>query len=104
VEKYELAEAGRYYVDRSENSYGRVRLKSGYTWPTHRGFASLIIEFKVGYGDAASDVPDGLKQALLQLVAHFYTERETAFVNYLSTRNIPVAMRSLFWGFKIMRI
>jgi uncharacterized phiE125 gp8 family phage protein len=91
-------------VDASQNSYGRVTPKIGYNWPYHRGFASFIIEFKVGYGNAASDVPDGLKQALLQLVAHFYTERETAFVNYLSTRNIPVAMRALFWGFKILRI
>lgn len=96
VEKYELAEAGRYYVDRSQNSYGRVRLKSGRTWPTHRGFASLIIEFNVGYGDAASDVPDALRQGILKLVAHLYTERETV--------NMPPGMRALFWNFKILRI
>lgn len=96
VEKGELVEAGRYHVDTAQNSYGRVKLRSGYTWPTHRGFASFIVEFNVGYGDAASDVPDGLKQAILKLVAHLYTERETV--------NIPPGMRALFWNFKILRI
>lgn len=64
-----------YDVDASENSPGRVRLKSGYLWPYHRGFASFIIEFKAGYGDGATDVPEALKQGLFVLIGHMYENR-----------------------------
>ncbi|MBA7465170.1 hypothetical protein ES707_00332 [subsurface metagenome] len=64
-----------YDIDDSENSPGRVKLRSGCTWPSHRGFASFIIEFKAGYGDAATDVPEALQQALFVLIGHMYENR-----------------------------
>lgn len=96
AEKYELVEIARYNVDLSENSPGRVKLRSGRAWPTHRDFASFIVEFKAGYGDAATDVPDALKQAILQLLSHLYENREA--------EEIPKGLKALFWAFKIMRI
>jgi len=96
VEKYALASKARYDVDASENSYGRVKLKSGSTWPTHRRFDSFIISFTCGYGDAAADIPETLKQAVLQLIAHLYENRESI--------DIPAGVKILLWAFKIMRI
>lgn len=96
VEKYELVEIARYNVDISENSPGRVKLQSGRAWPTHRNFASFVIEFKAGYGDAATDVPAALKQAVLQLLSHLYENREA--------EEIPKGLKALFWPFKILRI
>jgi len=96
VEKYELVAKGRYNVDLSQNSPGRVKLRTGYNWPIHRDFASFIVEFKGGYGDAATDVPDALKQAILQLLSHLYENREA--------EEIPKGLKALFWPFKIMRI
>ena len=64
-----------YDVDKAENSPGRVKLKSGCCWPTHRGFASFIVEFKAGYGDAATDVPEALKQGFFVLIGHLYENR-----------------------------
>jgi len=75
VEKYWLVNKASYSIDLSENSPGRVKLRDGCTWPDHRGFASFIIEFKGGYGDAATDVPEALKQALFVLIAHMYENR-----------------------------
>lgn len=85
-----------YDVDWSENSPGRVKLKSWCSWPTHRGFASFIIEFKAGYGDAATDVPEALKQGILQLLSHLYENREA--------EEIPKGIKALFWPFKILKI
>lgn len=85
-----------YDVDASENSPGRVKLKSGYAWPTHRGFASFIIEFKAGYGDAGADVPEALKQGILQLLLHLYENR--------GAEEIPKGLKALFWPFKILSI
>ena len=96
VEKYKLVGIDRYRVDTSENSYGRVSLKIGSNWPTHRNFASFIVEFKVGYGDEAADVPDGLKQAILQLIASLYENREVS--------DISGEVKFLLWPFKILRI
>ena len=96
VEKYELVESSRYNIDASENSYGRVKLRSGCCWPAHRGFASFIVEFKAGYGDAAIDVPARFKQVILQLVAHFHENR--------GATGIPKEIQTLLWSLKIHRI
>jgi len=91
-----VVDASKYDVDKAQNSYGRVRLRSGSSWPAHRGFASFIVEFKAGYGNAAADVPEALKQAILQLIAHLYENRESV--------EVPAGVKILLWAFKIMRI
>jgi uncharacterized phiE125 gp8 family phage protein len=62
-----------YMVDLGQGSNGRVQLKSGCSWPQHRGFASFIVTFKCGY---AEGVPSALKEAVLKLVALFYENRD----------------------------
>lgn len=64
----------------------RVRTRS--TWPSHRGFASWITTFKVGYYDlpavnpegsyeaARAAVPEVIRRAVIQLVGHLYENRE----------------------------
>lgn len=96
VEKYTPAAASLYYVDTSEDSPGRVKLKSGCVWPTHRNFASFIVEFKAGYGDTAAEVPDKLKQGILQLIGYLYKNREAA--------EIPKEIKAMFSTYKIWRI
>ncbi|MBL8584236.1 MAG: phage head-tail connector protein [Rhizobiaceae bacterium] len=40
-----------------------------------RAMNGIEIDFAAGYGEAGTDVPDGLKRALLMLVAHWYEFR-----------------------------
>jgi uncharacterized phiE125 gp8 family phage protein len=40
-----------------------------------RHFGGIELEVEVGYGDAASDVPEALRQAIRVLVAHWYENR-----------------------------
>ncbi|UCD58645.1 MAG: phage head-tail connector protein [Candidatus Hydrogenedentota bacterium] len=89
-----------YDVDLAQNSPGRVKLKSGCCWPTHRGFASFIIEFKAGYGDAATDVPEALKQGLFVLMGHMYENRGSEGVVKARVHALDEA-RILFAPFKI---
>lgn len=91
-----LVDNTTYIVDPSQNSRGRVKVKSGLGWPSHREFASFRIEFKAGYGDAATDVPQALKQKLLQMIAYLYDNRG------LEEEEISEKTRKLFWSFKIM--
>lgn len=55
-----------------------VQLGVGQTWPSayYRDDA-VTIQFVAGYGDAASAVPQGLRHAILTLVAHWFETRET---------------------------
>jgi len=96
VEKYILIDKSKYNVDTSEGNPGRVKLKSGGSWPAHRNFASFIIEFKGGYGDAATYVPEALRQAIQQLIGFLYENRESD--------KIPDGIKQLLWPYKILRI
>jgi len=96
VEKYTLVSAAKYNVDPAVDSPGRVKLRSGCVWPTHRNFASFIIEFKAGYGDTAADVPDKLRQGILQLIGHLHENREAA--------GIPTEIKAMLTAYKIWRI
>jgi len=52
--------------------------KTGKAWPTTQTRDDAIkIEYVIGYGNAASDVPQTVRHALLMLVAHWYENRET---------------------------
>jgi len=103
VEKYSLVSKEKYLVDISQNSPGRVKLRSGYTWPTHRGFASFLIEFNVGFGDTATDIPGTLKQGMQQLVAYLYENRGAEKVTTFYPP-IPESIKAMFWPYKILRI
>lgn len=67
-------DAANYYVATSQN---RIYRRIGQTWPVvARSAEGIEIIYKAGYGVAASDVPDPIKQGLKQLIAHLYANRE----------------------------
>jgi uncharacterized phiE125 gp8 family phage protein len=78
---------------------GRVRLRSGCSWPDHRGFASFIITAKAGYGDAAANVPSALKQAALIALAILYESR-----GEMDEAKISKAISGLCWPYKVFRL
>ena len=86
----------KYIVELGYDSPGRVMLKSGQTWSIHRGFASFIVEFIAGYGDQASDVPEIIRQAILQLTAYFYENRGVEKVIPFQVRNLINPYR-VYW-------
>jgi uncharacterized phiE125 gp8 family phage protein len=56
-------------------------------------YNSFIIEFTAGYGDAATDVPATIKQAMLLIIGHWYEHREDVADKPLT--QIPVAAAAL---------
>lgn len=84
-----------YWVDASRDSRGRVKLRDGCVWPDHRYFASFAIQFKGGYGDTASTVPLGIRQALLEAVAFFYDNR--------GGEPLPAGLVAAFTPFKVWK-
>lgn len=57
----------------------RLALNLDSTWPTDlRPRAGVKVTYVTGYGDDGSDVPQALKQAILEMVAYWYENRGDA--------------------------
>lgn len=68
---------------------GRVELGYGEDWPDiYPVRAPIVIRAVVGYGDAAEDVPEEIKQAMLLLIGH-WLENEEATIPAISLTEIP---------------
>lgn len=65
-----------YTVDIYRNP-GRIIPARNKTWPSTYGHINdVIVTYKAGYGDAATNVPGPLKQACKMIIAHLYEHRE----------------------------
>ena len=80
---------------------GRVRPVSGADYPSDvRGYTDDIeITFVSGDGDAASDVPGGIKAAINLLAAHWFEHRESVALGTIST-TLPQSLDSLIWQYR----
>ena len=87
-------DTGDYFVD-TKSEPGRVSLAYSKSWPTTtlRPINGVCVEFEAGYGDAATDVPYRVKQAMLLLIGHLYEHREQSTEKALS--EIPFGVKAL---------
>lgn len=69
-----LVDAGDYLVV-TDVELGKVLLKNGVTWPSHRNAASFKAIFVAGYGDAGTDVPEGILHGIKILCAKMFEHR-----------------------------
>jgi len=80
-----------------------VFLNEGYTWPTAlRLHDAVEIIYTTGYGDAATDVPEVLKTAIMQLAAHWYENRQSVSSDGLKT--VPLSVGIVMEQFKKRRL
>ena len=83
-----------YFVD-IKSEPGRVALGYSKTWPTTtlRPTNAICVEFDAGYGDASTDVPQRVRQAMLLIIGHLYIRREESTEKVLS--EIPLGVKVL---------
>ena len=90
--------ASLYTVD-TASAPARLALKLGVPAPTNlRVVNAIAIAFTAGYGDAASAVPQLLKEAILELVAFLYENRGEA------PAELPLAALALLAPFRVMKL
>jgi uncharacterized phiE125 gp8 family phage protein len=71
--------------------------------PAGRTFAGIEIDVSVGYGDAASDVPEPLRQAMRLLIAHWYENRRiTATVS--EEKALPSTVAALVASYRLFTL
>jgi len=93
--------SGDYFVD-IKSEPGRVALNYGETWPTTtlRPVNGVCVTFVAGYGDAATDVPQKVRNAMLLLIGHLYEHRESVIVGTM-TAEVPMSVDALLWQNRI---
>ena len=79
---------------------GRVRPSFNEDYPSDSrgGIDDIVITFVAGYGDAASDVPDGILTAIKLLGANWFENRESN--SPVTMTPVPMALETLIWQYK----
>lgn len=88
------------YVLSGSMEPARVSLAYNAMWPTVRPQPNAVtIVYESGYGDAGSDVPKVIKQALLLLIGHWFEHRSE--VDNGNLKSIPMAVESLLNAYRV---
>jgi len=79
---------------------GVIHPADGRAFPsTHPGFSAVSVQFVAGYGDA-TDVPAGIKHAVLLIVGDLYENRENAAPRGASS--LPLTAERLLWPYRAL--
>jgi uncharacterized phiE125 gp8 family phage protein len=105
-------DASDYFVD-TASSPGRLALNDNSSWPTSlRKFSAVEVEFIAGYGSNASDVPEGIKQGMLQWIKLLFANKSKLYESDESTLGllemnqlpIPPLVRMLWEPYRLVQL
>lgn len=97
-----LVENTDYLVD-DDSQPGRILPAWEVAWPETRGVPNAVtVEFTAGYGQTAEAVPQGIKQAMLLMLGHWYLNREAVVTGTIATE-IPISAEALCWQYRDYR-
>jgi len=89
------------YIVDEKSKPARITLAYGSVYPTTRGIVNAVnIQFKAGHGDAATDIPKLIIQAIMMLVGHWYEHRENVVVGTI-TAEVPLAYKFIYISYKV---
>ena len=81
---------------------GRIYLNADQSWPaTYDRADAVAVQYDAGYGDAAADVPEGIRLAARLMVAHWYENR--AAVTERAMSQLPMGIRTLLHKYRVVR-
>lgn len=91
--------ASKYRVDKS-SLVARITPSYAETWPTTRPITNAVeIDFTAGYGAAASDVPEPIRQAIKVLVSTWYDHRQS--LSEASVSTVPIQAEYLLGPYRV---
>jgi len=87
-----------------EHQPARIGLKPNQSFPSLADRISAVeCQYIVGYGSAASDVPEGIRQAVLLTVGNWYENRQNVVVGH-SVNELPKSAQYLLEQFKVQTV
>tara|TARA_R110002020_G_scaffold62451_1_gene167138 strand:- start:328 stop:906 length:579 start_codon:yes stop_codon:yes gene_type:complete len=79
----------------------QIQLADGKSFPTiTKRNDAVICRYTVGYGSAASDVPEIIKQAILLTIGNFYENRNSVVIGRIATE-LPMNVKWLLDTYKV---
>lgn len=82
------------FETRLDGDFVIVKPKTGFTWPNaYTRQDAIKITYVAGFGNAATDVPQSIRQALLLLIGHWYEHRMAASEAVIT--EVPMAVDAL---------
>lgn len=92
------------YEAGTTSSPGVIALKYQQSWPATRGAINAVsIVFVAGYGDAATDVPVALVQAIKLVVGHLNEQREATSA-FRKVDIVPFGVKELIAEYTMARV
>lgn len=87
------------YIVNTDADPGKIVLGYGKSWPSTSLYptGAVTVQFTAGFGDAATDVPEKYRQAMLLLIGHWYENREAIATTGAVPKEIPMGVESLLW-------
>lgn len=87
-----------FYLYKNEDS-AYLYPKPSVSWPsTYNRLDAITVTFVAGYGNAAA-IPQGIKQAMLLTLTHWYENRSASIVG-TSAQEMPLAVQSLISAYR----
>ena len=94
-----VIDPAHYYADTASRP-PRLMLRGSRVWARPGRIGNgIAIELTAGFGTAASDVPEGLREAILQLTAHWFEHRGNA-----NPPPAPLTVKTLLQPFREKRL
>lgn len=89
-----------YQVD-TVSTIARILPAYGHVWPVvYEQMNAVTIRLVIGYGDNPSDVPESIREAIHQLVAHWFENREAVNVGNI-VNEMPFSVKNLLWPYRV---
>ena len=93
-------DAANYIVD-NVTQPARIALAVNKSYPAVSDRINAVVaKYEVGYGDNSSDVPEGIRQAVLLCIANWYENRQTVVTGTIATE-LPLSSQYLLNQYKI---
>jgi uncharacterized phiE125 gp8 family phage protein len=87
-----------------EHQPARIGLKPNQSFPSLADRINAVeCQYVVGYGSAASDVPQGIKQAVLLTIGNWYQNRQEVVVGRIATE-LPKSAQYLLEQYKVQTL
>jgi uncharacterized phiE125 gp8 family phage protein len=89
------------YLTDVNHQPARIGLKPNQSFPSLADrISAVIVEYTVGYGSSAANVPEGIKESVLLTVGNLYENRQEVVVGRIATE-LPKSAQYLLEQFKV---
>lgn len=94
--------SAKYRVSAAHSWQPEIAPVPGEWWPDTQAVKDAVeVRFRAGFGDSHADIPNAILQAVLELAAHHYSERQP--VVFGAPHELPLGVKDLLSPYRVFR-